>query len=92
MHYTALWVLNSDPSTGRDTWSSMTQLWSDARDVIHVHPLGSTQHTAVPGEPRACLGPMGPAGSATQLAVAGTTLSMQTWRLKIPGVASLLGF
>lgn len=48
VHYTALWVLNCDPSTGRD----MTLLQS-ARDVIHVHPWGSTQHMAVPAEPRA---------------------------------------
>lgn len=35
---------------------------------------------------------MGAAWSAMQLAVAGITPSMQTWRLKIPGVAWLLGF
>lgn len=34
-------------------WSSMTLLQRNARDVIHVHPLGSSQHTAVPAEPRA---------------------------------------
>ncbi|KAI1240457.1 hypothetical protein IHE44_0008880 [Lamprotornis superbus] len=83
VHYTALRVLNCDPRTGRDRWSSMTLLWRSARDVIHVHPLGSTQLYLQNQEP---------AGSATQLAVAGSALPMQTWRLKIPGVAWLLGF
>lgn len=69
-----LQVLDSDPSTERDTWSSMIQLWRHRRDVIRVHPLGSIQ---------LCL--------ETQ-ETAGTTLSMQTWRLKISEGPWLLGF
>lgn len=38
MHYTALWVLNCDPSTGKDRWSSMTLLGRSARDAIHIQP------------------------------------------------------
>lgn len=82
VHYTALWVLNCDPSTGRDMWSSMTLLWKSARDVIHIHPLSST-HTQL------YLQSQEASGSATQLAVAGTALPMQRWKLKIPGVAWL---
>lgn len=44
--------VNCDPSTGRDMWRDMTLL---TEDVIPVHPLSSTQHTAVPAEPGTAL-------------------------------------